>query len=126
MNWQYKQSTGQLYLVNDSGNAALFGTGWAGHSEGRNNPAMQNVKGVGPLPRGWYTIEKAYDHPHLGPITMDLTPDKTNQMFGRDLFRMHGAAAIHPEMSSDGCIIQYHSVRELVANSATRRLEVVA
>lgn len=126
MFWKYRQSTGELFLVNDGGSVIKYGTGWAGHSEGKNNPAMQNVKGIGPLPQGWYTIEKPYDNPHTGPYTMDLTPDASNQMFGRDLFRLHGAAYVNPEMSSDGCIIQIRDVRQKIWNSGVHRLQVVS
>lgn len=125
MNFQYQQSTGKISLINDDGSEQLFGTGWAGHSEGKNNPAMQCVKNTGPLPCGWYTIGQPYDNPHTGVYTMDLTPDSENDMCGRSLFRIHGAAFTNPEMSSDGCIIQIRMVREKIHNSGVTRLQVV-
>ena len=115
-----------MFLVKDDNTEALFGTGWAGHSQGKNNPDMQNVKSIGPLPQGWYTIMPPHDNPHTGPYTMDLVPDKENKMFGRDLFRIHGAALHNPEMSSDGCIVQIRTVRESIWNSGYHRLQVIA
>lgn len=125
MNFKYYQSTGKIFLVQDDGTEVLRGIGWAGHSAGKNNPAMQCVKGVGPLPRGWYTIGNPYENPHTGHYTMDLTPDLTNDMCGRDLFRIHGANPTNPEMSSDGCIIQERPVREAIHNSGVNRLQVI-
>lgn len=120
--YTYKQSTGQLF--DSSGN--LLGTGWAGQGDGKNNPDMQDVKNIGPLPQGRYTIGPAYHHPRLGPVTMDLTPSPSNQMFDRADFRIHGASATDPEHSSEGCMIQIRIVRESVASGMDKDLEVIA
>jgi hypothetical protein len=119
--WIFKQVDGQL--IEDG---ALVATGWAGQLAGRNNPAMQNVPNIGPLPVGFYTIEPSYHHPHLGPVTMNLDPHPTNEMFGRADFRMHGASADHPELSSHGCIIMPRDVRVKIANSSDRMLQVLS
>lgn len=97
----YEQKTGKLWDGD-----TLVGIGWAGHLDGRNNPDMQDIKGVGPLPRGTYTINNPTDNTHLGPIAFSLTPHPENFMFGRDSFFIHGASSVHPALSSDGCIIQ--------------------
>jgi hypothetical protein len=89
-----------------------------------NNPDKQNVPNVGPLPRGLYIIGRAYAHPHLGPVVMNLTPDAANEMFGRSDFRIHGAAYVHPELSSHGCIIQPKDVRIRIDMGDERLLEV--
>lgn len=117
----FKQSTGELFAANGS----LLGTGWAGQGDGKNNPDMQEVHNIGPLPRGLYTIIAPYDNPHTGPYTMNLEPDASNDMFGRSDFRMHGAAFKNPEMSSEGCIIQVRGVRQAVWDSGDHRLQVV-
>lgn len=119
--WLYKQSTGEL-----SHDGELVGVGYAGNGEGKNNAAMQNVHGIGPLPVGFYTIDKAYNHPHLGPITMNLIPDATNEMFGRGDFRIHGDSIDAPGTASEGCIVQSRPVRTKVNTSIDRRLQVVA
>ena len=119
--WNFEQASGNL-----SQDSTFVATGWAGHSEGKNNPAMQNVPDVGPLPVGTYSIGEPHDSPHTGPYTMDLTPDPDNTMFGRSEFRIHGAAFVNPDMSSDGCIIMPRVVREKIWSSNDRSLEVSA
>jgi hypothetical protein len=126
---KYEQATGRL--LEDDGK--VIGLGWAGHLQGRNNPEMQIVKGVGPLPKGKYIVENPENGTHLGPLAFPLTPDPTNKMFGRDAFFIHGASAEHPALSSDGCIIQGRIAREYIsikigaapADSPLRKLEVV-
>lgn len=121
MPYQFSQSSGILRH-----NSILFGSGWAGQGIGRHNPDMQNVLGIGPLPRGKYLISKAYSHPRLGPVVLDLTPDPSNEMFGRSLFRIHGAAKVNPELSSEGCIIMPRQVREGIDTGIDKDLEVIA
>lgn len=104
----------------------LIGTGVAGHGPGLNNPAMQNIRGVGPLPVGRYTIGDAYDDPHLGPVVMRLTPDPANQMFTRAGFFIHGFSATHYALSSDGCICLQRPSRESIADDDEVLLDVVA
>ena len=124
----YEQTTGRLL-----DGPTLVGSGWAGHGPGKNNHEMQNVKGVGPLPLGKYYIQDPIEGTHLGPIAMPLTPDASNQMFGRSSFFIHGAEAAHPELSSDGCIIQGHASRAYIqakikgspVDSLQRLLEVI-
>lgn len=122
--WLYIQRTGEL--LHDG---KPFSVGYAGKYTGKNNPEMQHVPFTGPLPCGVYRIEDSYDHPHLGPLTMDLKPDAANEMFGRSLFRIHGINSQHPETSSDGCMCQPHEARVEIARLARtgdRLLEVVA
>jgi hypothetical protein len=124
MTWTYVQRTGSLLH-----NGFLVGSGYAGRYTGKNNPDMQSVHETGPLPCGWYTIGPAYEHPTLGPVTMNLTPDASNEMFGRSEFRMHGDSAQHMGMASKGCIVQSRVVREHVdslAKAGDNRLQVVA
>lgn len=120
--WVYQQSTGKIW--NPSG--VCLGQGYAGRGDGKNNPAMQQAQIKGPLPCGDYTIGPAYHHPHLGPVCMDLTPDPSNLMFGRSLFRLHADSVDHPGEASEGCIVQARSVRDAVAASSDRHLHVVA
>lgn len=107
--------------------------GWAGNNEvgqDMDNPASQFVKDHGPLPQGWYTIVGPIDPPdHLGPFAFHLVPDADDDMEGRNAFCLHGAEAAHPELSSDGCIIQQRPAREAVAvavSSGDNRLQVIA
>lgn len=122
--YTYKISTGTLYDLA----MQVFGQGWAGQPPYKNDPNATDKSGQGPLPIGFYTIGTAYTHPHIGPLTMNLTPDPANDMKHRDLFRMHGASASDPQHSSEGCIIMPHDVRLAVANNLDRefKLQVVA
>lgn len=124
MSWIHSQRTGNMFH-----NGKFFAIGYSGRDNGKNNPAMQHVYGTGPLPCGLYTIGDSYLHPELGPITMDLTPDEANQMFGRDKFRIHGDSEKHPGEASHGCIVQGHVARVEIAKwvrAGDRTLEVVA
>ncbi len=133
MGFQYVIPTGELLQ-----DGSRIGTGWAGHDtdtvNGQNNPEAITIEGIGPLPPGWYTIGDPIDSPKLGPIAFPLTPDPANQMYGRSEFYLHAPEVTPkvPDVSSDGCIIQIHDVRVLVASliegtpltDPKRRLEV--
>lgn len=121
--WIYQQSTGKLTL-----NGTLIGTGYAGHGAGKNNPAMQSVHNVGPLPEGFYTIGavEAVGPGMTGKYVLPLTPDPKNAMFGRSGFFMHGD---NPQMNftaSDGCMVFGFTSRLKVATSTDRELQVIA
>ena len=131
--WILKQSTGQLY----DNTLKLIGTGWAGHGAGFNNPTMQNVEGVGPLPCGLYKKGTAINDPKMGPLTIPLIPDENNVMFGRSGFFMHGHTPTYTsdgyyidpsgnkEPISDGCSIQEHLVRQAFNDSKDVYLAVI-
>lgn len=119
--WSWTQAAGAL--LHDGNPDA---EGFSGHGDGYNNPALQNVPNVGPLPQGHYTIGSPYTHPKLGPVVMDLEPDPSNEMFGRNEFRIHGALISDPADSSHGCIVLARVVRERIAASGDDHLEVIA
>ena len=119
--WTYKQSTGEL--TNAAGD--VVAKGYSGAPAGKNNPAMQNVPDVGPIPEGQYTIGTPFNSPDHGPFAMHLTPDPANEMFGRSAFLMHGDSLEHPGCASEGCIIMPRPVREATWNSGDLALLVV-
>ena len=121
MSWYYVQRTGAFFH-----GAKWIVTGYSGHGEGLNNPAMQEVHATGPLPVGIYAIAPARTSARLGPVTLDLLPDANNEMFGRSLFRIHGDNGKGDRSASDGCIILPRNVREFVDASPDKVLEVVA
>ena len=96
MPWTFHHSTGKLCNRADqcvaNGYSGMAGTG-------KNNPAMQNVMMVGPIPRGGYMIETPFNDPIHGPYAMHLTPDAANVMYGIDGFLMHGDSLEHPGAS---------------------------
>jgi hypothetical protein len=120
--WTYSQSTGEL----TDPEGKIIATGYAGHGNGVNNPAMQNVPDVGPLPQGKYTISEASTQPRLGPHAMHLMPDPNDEEIGRSGFYIHGDNSKGNHSASLGCIVLAHDVRQMLSESPDRRLEVVA
>lgn len=125
--WTYEQKYGKL-----SRNGTYIGIGYSGAGEGKNNPDMQDVHDVGPIPRGQYTMvtimdesENPVDYEHKKAPVIHLVPDKANEMFGRDGFLIHGDSIAEPGTASKGCIIQAHPVREQIHQSPDKRLEVI-
>lgn len=131
MSWLYEQSTGKLF----DPTRRLVAVGYSGggtdpHNfeaiEGKNNPALEDVHNVGPLPAGDYTILPPVNTVTHGPYVMVLVPDVTNEMFGRDEFRIHGDSIVHPGFASEGCMIQPYPTRVKIWESGDHRLTVVA
>ncbi|HTA42588.1 MAG TPA: tlde1 domain-containing protein [Bryobacteraceae bacterium] len=121
--YTYSQSTGVL-----SRDGTHVITGYAGHGEGVNDPDMQGLKDVGPIPQGRYTMTGFVDEvPGTGLGTIVLKPDPANEMFGRGEFRIHGDNGKGDQSASDGCIIAGHAAdRQAIWDSNDRILEVVA
>jgi len=118
--WTWSQSEGKLYR---DGN--WVADGYAGHGDGVNNPDMQNVEMVGPLPQGRYTIGSLRkDGRHMGPFVMFLDPAPENEMYGRSAFYIHGDNGKGDNSASNGCIILPRAVRFLISESGDNQLEV--
>lgn len=119
--WVWDQSAGQLWL-----NDKLISSGYAGRGKGKNNPLMQDARGVGPLPRGmWLIVGAPYDSPNTGKYTIKLRPAPGTNTFGRSEFRIHGDSIKNPGTASRGCIILPPAVRRQIVASGLRDLEVV-
>jgi RHS repeat-associated protein len=106
----YSQSTGHLKCVDDSGNVVAEANGYAGNGPGKNNPAMQGVSFVGPLPRGNYMMGGAGNSPNTGPLTIPLSFIGGDEPFpsNRDpnSMRIHGdRKGKPPGNASEGCIV---------------------
>lgn len=99
---------------------------YAGKGPGKNNPDMQDVHDVGPLPVGGYTIGAPYQHPRLGHFVMALTPDPATQLYDRSGFFIHGPNPLRPLESSDGCIVAPLDDRERIFESSDSDLLVVS
>jgi len=120
--WIYQQSTGQL-----SRDGVLVATGYAGlPPDGKNNPAAQAQRGVGPIPQGMWEIGPAANYKNLGPCAMALIPAAGTQTFGRSGFFLHGDSRAHPGAASEGCIVMPNDTRAAVASSIDRDLQVIA
>ncbi len=119
MPWTYNQRTGQL-----TRNGRVMGVGYSGRSNGRNNPALEAVSNVGPIPRGRYRIGPQHAHPTKGPYTMGLTPVGHGAQH-RSHFLIHGDSIRHPGDASEGCIVLSRPVRQVISASGDPVLQVV-
>jgi len=122
MPWTYSQSTGVL-----TRDRKPFAKGYSGKgrtlAEGRNNPALEAVRGVGPIPKGKWLMTGLYDSARVGPKTIILEP-QGHDAHGRLHFRIHGDNTAGD--ASRGCIIiGGGAVREYIWDSKDRALEVV-
>lgn len=119
MPWTYTRSTGTL---SDPDGNIVARNGYSGAGDGRNNPAMENVRNVGPIPRGSYRIGNARHSVRTGAVSMDLTPETGTATFGRSAFMIHGDNLDHT--ASTGCVILGRPVREQINRSADKGLIV--
>ena len=122
--WTYSQSSGAL-----SRDGVEIAVGYSGYGEGKNNPAMQAVHDVGPIPRGrWQLCPVQCVHtigPH-GPFVIPLMAGAGTNTHGRDGFLIHGDSSSHPGAASHGCIILPRAIREEMVAVHDPDLEVIA
>lgn len=119
MAWEYSQSSGIL-----KHNGITVETGYSGGGAGKNNPDMQHVRNVGPIPRGTYHIGQPRNSGNRGPHVLDLTP-YGHDALGRTAFLVHGDSRRNPGNASEGCIIMSRKTREKISSSGDSVLEVV-
>jgi hypothetical protein len=118
--WIWDQSQGIL-----SRNGKLISNGYSGRNRGKNNPSMQDAKGIGPIPRGGWTMTSVKNSSATGPFTIVLEPKQTTDTCGRSAFRIHGDSIKNPGTASHGCIILPRVIREQIWASGDRDLLVV-
>ena len=118
---KYNQSTGVL-TTNEN---KFIAEGYAGHGLGKNNPSMESVKMVGPLPKGRYMVGKPYDSSNTGPFTLALIPDPKNKMYARSGFAIHGDSISAPGTASHGCIIMPRNIRESINKGTDKIIDVI-
>jgi hypothetical protein len=120
--WVYAQKSGCLW--HDGKQVA---TGYSGRDEGKNDPAMQAVANIGPIPQGnWAIIGPPFNSRDHGPYVLRLQPAPGMNTFGRSGFLMHGDSIESPGCASKGCVILPRAIREEVWNSGDTALDVVA
>jgi hypothetical protein len=109
----YHQSSGLM----NAPDGAFVALGWAGndsnphanptHIAGKNNPNVESVRCIGPLPKGLYRVGHWEDmHAGLGPIVAHLEQIE-GETFGRSGFYFHGPAqnVMAYGQESEGCIV---------------------
>lgn len=102
------------------------GAGYSGNGAGLNNPAMEGVRGIGPLPEGRYRMtELRLTGASTGPYTIVLV-QVSGESHGRSAFRIHGDNSKGDQSASHGCIILPPLVRRQIWESGDHDLEVVA
>lgn len=120
MSWEYDVAKHSFSL----NGVYQFTANYAGASGYKNFYTYECVKNKGPLPRGKYTIGSPHNSPHTGKYTLSLTPKLSNDMCGRDAFKIHGLSRSDPANSSEGCIVAPLSVRKSIWKSGDRELIV--
>ena len=120
--WIWRQEQGTIERVGDPAPPVA---GYSGAGQGKNNPDMQSVAEVGPIPVGAYAIGAPQDTVTHGPYVLTLTPHGCNTMFGRSGFMMHGDSVLAPGTASKGCIIESREQRQAVWNSGDHLLIVL-
>jgi hypothetical protein len=122
MAWVYEIVSGRLY---DSA-GAIVAIGYSGQPDHKNDPQSVSLHDQGPIPPGRYDINAPVDTVTHGPFVLSLTPDPSNQMFGRGGFLLHGDSVVAPGTASEGCVIMPRTIREQVWQSGDRELHVMA
>lgn len=101
---------------------------YSGFHEGKNNPNMEAVQNVGPIPVGdWEIVRWDDNHGEKGPQVAVLSPVGHNA-HGRSEFLIHGDSIAHPGEASHGCICTLgngRATRDKLRASGETRLQVV-
>lgn len=119
----YQQTTGKLLNPDSS----LLAQCYSGLGKCKNDPDSQGIKDWGPIPQGGYTMvsyNEVFEDGRHGPGVIVLVPDKSNEMFARGGFLIHGDNSTHT--ASEGCIVvSPESVRKSIWASKTKHIIVV-
>lgn len=119
----YTQSTG--LLIDKGGVLGHTFQCYSGAGVGKNNPALQAIKNVGPLPCGIYDIGELLLESEHGPYAIRLLPRPENKMFGRAGFMLHGDSIEHPGCASEGCICLSPKASRQIVYESKQSIEVV-
>lgn len=114
VDWVYSQSLGHLYLCDVQDVRTLIATGYSGAVGHQNRPESEQLRSRGPIPRGVWKIEPAFNHARLGPKTLPLTPVEEAKVFGRTDFFIHGDNSRGDGSASRGCIILDRKTRDVI------------
>jgi hypothetical protein len=115
--WTYDRKTGVL------SNGEPLGKGYSGHGQGLNNPKLEMVHNLGPIPAGIWEIGLFFDDKHLGPCVAALRPT-SQDVFGRGGFFIHGDNKSMNHTASDGCIILSKTLREAIRDSGDNLIAI--
>lgn len=115
----YDQETGKISIGD-----ALIGVGYSGFGPGLDNPEMEAVHNVGPIPRGeWHIGHWDDHHAEKGPQVAVLSP-VGHDAHGRSAFLIHGDNQDANHTASHGCIIANRIIRNALRASGDTELVV--
>lgn len=112
--WIYEVQSGELFHY-DTGQ--FHARGYSGRQTALNNPAMEHLKGIGPIPRGLYMIAAPRTSERTGRFVLDLTP-LGHKALGRSGFQIHGDNKNGDFSASQGCIVIGPKERSEIANGS--------
>jgi hypothetical protein len=125
VSWIYRQRTGELCRELEGG-LAILGHGYSGIHKGKNNPDMEHIKGIGPIPCGEYdVIGPPTSSVIRGPYVLGLLPTENTDTHNRFGFLIHGDSVANPGLASHGCIILRKNLREAIWTSNDHKIRVV-
>ena len=90
--WTFFKSSGKLCKTNTNECRPAY--------SGKPGETDQTKKFKGPIPDGDYTLDKP-----KGNLRFPLIPDKSNEMFERSAFQIHGDNSKRNQSASEGCIV---------------------
>lgn len=109
---------------------------YSGNGPGFDNPAMETMADVGPIPEGfWKIVGPPYDDPVLGPYVLKLEPATAEfrariLAMGRDpdSFRCHGKPKPPADINSGshGCLCAQYQTRMRLYQSGDTDLQVIS
>lgn len=123
MPWRYEQSTGRLYRPD----GVLFSSGYSGRDWAANQPVLQHIQNLGPIPQGRYRMTNFFPTTEgRGPKVIKLMPEPGTTTFNRSGFLIHGDNAANDRSGSTGCIIvNGGGNRKAIWDHGDRIIEVV-
>jgi len=121
----YSQSLGKVWF-----NSLIIGSGYSGNGDALNNPALENIVGHGPIPRGLWEIVRWTGDSHytdngghdLGPQVAILKPVDFNPHDRAGLL-WHGDNKLMNFTASNGCIISPRVLRDHLSKAWDLDLE---
>jgi len=125
----YSQGSHTIICIDDGTGTTVVDDpdAYSGHGPGLNNPSMQNVPDIGPIPTGTYDIGGPKpDNPPTGPLSLRLYPTDDTNTFNRNGFLIHGDKVKGPRNSaSHGCIVTTKKSRQAINDNGGGTLHVV-
>lgn len=112
--WTYEVATGDVFHW-DTG--AFVFRGYSGKNNSLNKPQDEHLKGLGPIPRGLYTIGQPRTSERTGRFVLDLLP-LGHKAQGRSGFQIHGDNKNGDFSASQGCIVLGPKERSEISNGS--------